>query len=147
MINKTRRTLDTCNCRVVYEWDSDLPLEQIVHTVSKYEYKCPDHENVSGIISDQDLYDNVVCKENGKKNQSFDMLLQNGPSSIYDLTPEGTKVFKKGISVSWSFTGIAPNRKLTITISGINLTANQIAAIQTKLNEKFGINDVVITNG
>jgi hypothetical protein len=140
MIKQTRRTLDTCSCRVIYEWDSSLPSNQITHTVISFE-KCPVHAGIAG--SNQDVYDNVVCKENSKKNIGVDTLLQNAPSTLFDLNVDGNRIFKKGIEALWTFTGTAPNRLLTISVIGITLTQNQKNAIQTKLNEKFGISNVV----
>jgi hypothetical protein len=56
----------------------------------------------------------------------------------------GSRTFKKGITATWSWSGTAPNRLMTITVTGIVLTTNQKNAIQTKLNERFGINNVTI---
>ena len=147
MIKRTRRRLDTCDCIVIYEWDSNLPAQQQVHTVSDYQFKCPAHENVGGIANNQDLYDNVVCQENGKKNIAIDLLLQNAPTSAYNTTSEGTRTFKDGISAYWSWTGTAPNRLLTIIINGTTLTTNQLNSVRAKLDQRFGVSNVNIING
>lgn len=144
---RTRRRLDTCDCRVVYEWDNSIPSNQVIHTVVAYENKCSFHQSVPGVTNNQDLYDNVVCNENAKKNDTIGLLLENGPNTIYDINSDGTRVFKKGVSVSWSWTGNAPNRLLTIILFGVSLTTNQRNAVQAKLDERYGISNVTIING
>ena len=54
--------------------------------------------------------------------------------------------FKPGISWEWEFTGLAPDRILTIRITGIALPAQAKAALQNRLNLDYGLGKVVLEN-
>lgn len=95
------------------------------------------------MASDTNVW-NTIKEENPRKNITTQLILDNSPNTVYDLNADGSRIFKKGINVSWSWSGTAPNRLMTITVTGIVLTTNQKNAIQTKLNERFGINNVSI---
>lgn len=138
-----RRTLDTCECVV--------DLDHTTLNVIIFKKKCNVHnQTITGINNDQQLYDNIIVEENARKNIANDFLLQNGPNTIYDINSDGVRVFKKNISVSWSWDDVGtvpPNRLLTIIIHGITLTNNQLNSVRAKLNERFGISRVNIING
>ena len=138
---------DTCDCQLLYQCDVDLPLEQRTFTVLAFEIRCNAHSNSNlPTMNNQQVWDDVIIPEFRKKNDSIQTLLDNAPNSVYDLDG-GTRIFKKNIMVSWSWSGTAPNRLLTITIYGISLTGNQLNAINAKLDERYGISNVVIVNG
>lgn len=132
-----RRTLDTCECKYYYNSTTQNP-----HELISFDKKCNAHQTIS---NDQTLF-NILFEENGRKNESWQMILDNAPSTIYEFDVEGTKIFKTGIVVSWSFTGTPPNRVLTLTITGISLTGAQKNSIQTKLDQRFGISNIIIVN-
>ena len=131
-INTTRWSPDTCSCVVEYSWDSELPAEQRTHTLSTIE-KCPVHSS----LTDAEAFA-VLTEENPRKNNTLQAALDNGPAGLYDLNQDGARVLKNNITYDFSFSGTPPDRTLTISFSGINLTQNQKNAIQTFLNNKFG---------
>ena len=131
---------DTCECVINQQYDDQA--DPIVLTVHSVQNRCSQH---SSLTNNTDLYD-VVNEENPRRNFAFGHILDNAPTPMYDLQEDGSRTFKKGITVDWAYTGTIPNRVLTITVTGITLTTNQKNAIQTKLNERFGINNVVIVN-
>lgn len=63
MINTTRWRPDTCECELLYSWDSDVSEEKRVHSFDKAEKKCEAHADVPDDI----LWDTIVT-ENQKKN-------------------------------------------------------------------------------
>lgn len=142
MIKTTRWRPDTCDCILEYTWDDTLTPDQITHTLDKIVRRCSAHET---LVDDTTVY-NTVKEENPRKNITVQLLLDNAPTSVYDVQVDGSRTFKKGIEVTWAWTGVSPNRLMTITVIGITLTTNQKNVIQTKLNERFGINNVTIVN-
>lgn len=139
-IRTTRWRPDTCNCVIEYTWDDALTPDQVIHTLDTIKRRCIDHAH---LVTDTEVY-NVVKEENPRKNITQQLLLDNAPNTVYDVNTDGTRQFKKGIVASWSWSGLAPNRLMTITVTGVTLTTNQKNAIQTKLNERFGISNVTI---
>ena len=122
-------SLDSCPC--IIEVDSNFNFVSFIN-------RCPDHNNTSfGDIRNENI--------RGPSNTMWE-ILQNAPSGAVDTLPDGSKQFKGGINASWSWSGTAPNRLLTITITGITLTAQQKSAIKNKLDTRFGIDNVVILN-
>jgi len=139
MVTKTTRwTPDTCQCTVEYTWDSNSSESTRVHTFSNVVNKCPAHS----AIADNALF-NLLMDENPRKNIAHQLVLDNGPVGLSDLI-DGTRQLKNNIVLTFSWSGIAPNRVLTISYSGINLTTNQKNSIQTFLNNRFGIGRVLI---
>lgn len=131
---------DTCECVINQQYDDAAnPIVLSIHSVIS---RCSQHTNLT---NDVDLY-NVVNDENPRKNYALGHILDNAPTSFFDINEDGSRTFKKGITASWNYTGEVGNRVLTITVTGITLTTNQKNAIQTKLNERFGISNVVIVN-
>ena len=81
---------------------------------------------------------NAILEENPRKNKSVKEILDNAPPAMFDTDPEsGTRLFKKGINADFQWSGVAPNRMLTLTVKGITLTPNQLNALQNKLNARF----------
>lgn len=129
----TRWSPDTCDC--IIEYDNDFVLVRIIR-------QCEFHAAMSQ-ATDVDIY-NSVKEENPRKNKALQEILDRGPSSLYDIQTDGTRSFKNGINVSWTWSGTAPDRVLNISITGVTLTANQKNNIRSFLDNKFGQGKVVI---
>ena len=140
VINTTRWSPDTCSCVIEYEWDSTTDETNRVHTLKTIS-KCPQHT----ALSNNTAY-STVLDENPRKNQAHQFVLDNGPSLLYDVV-NGTKQLKPNLSLQYTFSGVAPNRVLTIAFNDSNgnvLTTQQKNAIQPLLNTRFGVGKVVI---
>jgi hypothetical protein len=135
--NTTRYSPDTCDCVIEYSWDSTLSEDQRVHTLSTIS-KCSFHSG----LSDNTAY-NTVFEENPRKNIAYQLILDNGPVGLSDLV-DGTRQIKPGIFINTVWSGTAPNRVLTVTVTGFSLTQNQKNSIQTFLNNRFGAGKVLI---
>lgn len=128
----TRWSPDTCDC--VLEYDDQFNLINVVQ-------RCTAHQNLANNAA---VY-NTVKDENPRKNIGLDLILQNGPASLFDTDSEsGNRVFKRGITVNWVWSGTAPDRVLTLNVIGITLTTNQKNAIKTFLDNRFGANKVIL---
>jgi hypothetical protein len=131
-IKTTRYSPDTCGCVIEYSWDDSVTEDQRQHTLANYITKCPAH---TGLPTDQDRW-NAVFEENPRKNIAHQLILDNGPTALSDLI-NGTRQIKDGITFNTSWSGTAPDRVLTITVTGISLTQTQKNSIQTFLNNRF----------
>ena len=120
----TRWSPDTCECVIEYNEDG---------TLSKVVNACDAHKGGTEATTFS-----AVLEENPRKNKSLKEILDNAPPGLYDTDPDsGTRIIKKGINADFQWSGIAPNRTLTLTIKGITLTANQLNALENKLNARF----------
>jgi len=137
--NTTRWRPDTCDCIIEYSWDDTLSEQNRVHTLSNYVNKCAAHSILS---TDQDRW-NTVFDENPRKSRSLQSVLDNGPTSFYDIK-DGVRQLKSGIKFDFFWTGTAPNRVLNISFTGATLTTNQRNTIQGVLDTKFGVGKVVL---
>jgi hypothetical protein len=139
-INTTEWRPDTCGCVLYYQWDDTVSDTQRVHTPVN-SVKCSDHANQAT----HSAAFNSVIDENTKKNQGLQTALDNGPTSLFDVQTDGvTRILKNSITYSWTFSGTAPNRVITISFTGISFTNAQRNAIQSKLDTKFGSGKVVL---
>lgn len=136
----TRWSPDTCSCVIEYEWDDLDPPETRTHTLFNYVNRCTAH---TILPNDSDRYLSVK-EENTRKNIAHQGILDNGPNGLFDIV-DGNRVLKNNIAISWSWGGIAPDRVLTISYSGITLTQQQKNAIQTFLNNRFGGKVIIAT--
>lgn len=134
---------DTCDCILEYEFDDTIPEDQRTHSVYNVIRSCTAHQ---GLGTFQNIF-NTVIEENPRKNNTLKHILDSAPASIYDLDQQNNKLFKKGIELTNQWSGIAPNRVLTVTLTGITLTTNQKNAVQNYINTKFGTGKVVLVNG
>ncbi len=144
MVTKiTNWSPDTCSCVLQYSWDDTEPEDTRTHTPTNIVQRCSAHAS----LSDTNTVFNTVMDENPRKNLSLDEILQNAPSTAwYDIDAEsGSRVFKKGITINWTWSGTAPNRNLTLTFTGVTLTTQQRNTLQTRLNNRFGNGKVVIS--
>jgi hypothetical protein len=80
----------------------------------------------------QDVY-TTVLEESQRKNIALDICIRNGPTGLYDVQPDGSKMLKSTVTYNTTWTGVVPNRGLTISFSGINLTNTQKTTIRTAL--------------
>ena len=135
----TRFSPDTCECVIEYSWDSESTEANRTHTLSNYVNKCSAHQ---GLATDQDRW-NAVFEENPRKNIARKLLLDNAPTAVFDII-YGNREFKSGISFNFSWSGTAPNRTLTISLTGVTLTNQQRNTIQNALNNRFGNGVVTI---
>jgi len=130
----TRWSPDTCDCIIEYNDDG---------TLSKIVKACDAHQGGT----EADTFE-AVLEENPRKNKSFKEILDNAPPALFDVDADtGTRVFKRGINVDFQWEGDAPNRNLKLKVQGISLTANQLNAIQNKINAKFGDGKVKLEQG
>lgn len=129
----TRWSPDTCQC--VIEYNADLSLSRVVNA-------CAAHQGGT-----ESTVFNTVLEENPRKNRSLKEILDNAPASMIDTDGEGTRTFKNGITVDFDWSGVAPDRTLTLTVKGITLTTPQKNAIQTKLDTRFGAGKVTVVQG
>lgn len=129
--------LDTCGCYIIEQYDTaDPTLTKTVQSVPK---KCTAHT----ATLDQNIY-TVVRDENSRWAVTPQIIIDNGPSTLYDVQTDGSRQFKQNISVNWSWSGTAPNRVLTVTITGVTLNNTQKTTIQNIFNTKFGTGKVVL---
>jgi hypothetical protein len=139
-IKTTRWSPDTCGCVIEYTWDDSLPNDQISTTPSNVITRCSAHTT----LANNTAVFNTLFEENPRKNISFQHILDNAPTTLFDVNTDGSRQLKAGMSISWAWTGTAPNRVITLTVKGITLTTNQKNTIQSALNSRFGIGKVVI---
>lgn len=135
----TRWSPDTCNCIIEYEWDDLDPPENRPHTLFNYINSCQAH---SILPTDNDSY-TTVKEENIRKNIAHQGILNNGPNSLYDVV-DGNRILKNNITISWTWSGVAPNRVITISYTGITLTQQQRNIAQTWLDNRFGVGKVIL---
>lgn len=137
----TRWTPDTCSnppCIFEYTWDDTLSETDRVHTLSTVIQKCSDHAALDNPTSYS-----TVLDENPKKSRSLETVLANGPAALYDVI-DGVRQIKPTVRFQFSWSGIIPNRVLTISFPGISLTTNQRNTIQNALNTRFGVGKVIL---
>lgn len=145
-IQKTTWSPDTCDCEIEYTWDDTIPQEERTHTVSFVNKSCQNHRN---LLPNQVVTYSCVLDENQKKNKSLQTALETAPQQLADVFTDpdsGTQyyVLKNDIAFTFSLSGTAPNRVLTIQFIGVSLNNNQKNAIQNKLNQIFGTGVVII---
>lgn len=146
MVTKTTQwSPDTCGCQFTYEWDDAVTEDNRVHTFKAVTKECASHAHLTGNAK-RDMYDSSL-EENRRKNGTIGELLDKAAADFAEVNPEsGSIVLKKGINVSWSWSGIAPDRIMTLTVTGITLSQQKITAAQNFLNTRFGIGRVIFVN-
>jgi len=140
VINTTRYSPDTCECVLEYTWDNSTTEANRTHTLKQFVNVCLAHQILS---TDQDKW-NTVFEENPRKNNALQTILNNSPTTaLYDII-NGARQLKQSLGLNFSWSGTAPDRVLTLNITGISLTTNQKNQIQTFLNNRFGVGKVLI---
>lgn len=111
MIKKTKWRPDTCECEIVFEWDTENPEEQKA-VDSKV---CEAHR---GINKDHRLAFDTVLFENRLKNKTLRKIADESPDIVENLEKDPKKPamnkFKEGLEPKWHFD---ENRKLVIDAS------------------------------
>ena len=74
MIQITRWSPDTCNCKIDYTWDDTIPQDQRVHTMRSV-VPCAIHVGQA----EPEAYQNVLS-ENQSKNMAIGLLVLNVPT-------------------------------------------------------------------
>jgi hypothetical protein len=146
VLNTTRWSPDTCDCVLEYEWDDAVPSnDQIVINYKTIVKQCVNHQHLTG-NNKKDNYD-TVFEENKRKNGTIAELITRMQSDFGETDPQtGAITLKRGITVSWAWSGTAPNRVMTLTIKGISLTQNKLNQAKTFLDTKFGTGKVILVN-
>lgn len=158
VISTTRWTLDTCantddspriNC--VMEFDADDSTTPPTIQNFRRIFTCPAHSNLPDTLTEDEKIEHIKAENRRGFGNTMYELLQNAPTSVYDTIQNSdgttTRVWKNNIVVTWHWTaGTAPNRVLNINVSGVSLTQNQINNMIAKLDSRFGIGNIVLTN-
>lgn len=131
---KIEHHLDTCDCKVLLDYDS----ANDTFTVIDYLAVCSFH-NIIGVGQRYD----VIKTENSRKNDAYQLLIDNTPLTE-DIS--GKIRLKKGIDIVVSITGVAPDRVITLTVSGITLTQQQKDRAQAFVDNKLGVGKVIVAN-
>ena len=143
-IQTTRWSPDTCGCVFDYEWDDTQPQDTRVHTFKQVAKECASHAHLTG-NSKKDMYDSSV-EENKRKNGTIGELLDKAAADFGEATEDGGVTLKKGINVTWTWSGTSPNRVMTFTVTGITLTTQKKNTVQNFINTKFGAGKVIFVN-
>lgn len=145
MIKVTQWSPDTCGCVFEYEWDDAQNEDTRVHTFKQVAKECVSHSHLQG-NNKKDMYDSSL-EENRRKNLTIQELIEKASTEFAATDPEsGAIILKKNINVTWTWSGTAPDRVMTITVTGITLTNQRKTQIQNFLNTKFGIGKVVFVS-
>ena len=145
-IQTTTWNPDTCDCELKYTWDDTQSEDTRTHSISFVNRSCNSHRN---LLPNTVVTYSCIVDENNKKNKTLQTALENAPNQLADvfLSEDGVTQYyqlKNNIIFSFSFSGTAPNRILTVTFIGATLTNQQRNSIQNKLNQVFGSGNVVI---
>lgn len=136
----TKWHLDTCDCIMVTQpgaTENDFP------TLVQAERICSIHN----VLPNPTTVYNTLKDENPRKNKGYQQLIDNAPAAIFDIDVEsGSRVFKKGITLNWAWSGTAPNRIVTFTLTGTTLSTKQKNDAQALLNTTFGVGKAVLVN-
>jgi hypothetical protein len=135
-------TLDTCGFNETKE-NCQIEIAE-PWTFVGFVRKCPAHQNVPDNQAGMD----IVHQENRRgKGNALSAILEAAPSTLFDTLADGTRDFKRGINVSWSWSGVVPDRVLNVNISGVTLTTNQQNTARNFVNNRFGVGKVLLTFG
>ena len=145
VIKQTLWSPDTCGCQFTYEWDDSTTEDNRIHTFKAVTKECASHAHLTGNAK-RDMYDSSL-EENRRKNGTIQELLERAGADFGEIDPtSGSIVLKKGITVTWNWSGVAPNRIMTITVTGITLSQQKKTAAQNFLDNRFGIGRVIFVN-
>jgi hypothetical protein len=144
VIKTTQWSPDTCGCVFEYEWDDAQNEDTRVHNFKQVTKECASHAHLQG-NNKKDMYDSSL-EENRRKNGTIQELLERAGVEFADTQQDGSVTLKKNINVSWTWSGSAPDRIMTLTVTGITLTNQRKTQIQNFLNNKFGNGKVVFVN-
>lgn len=77
--NVTIWSPDTCGCVIHYEWDTEVPAQQRVHTAVAGGHVCGDHAQHA---ADHHARHAVVAEENQRKNRALAKLIELGHNHL-----------------------------------------------------------------
>ena len=138
-IKTTRWSPDTCGCVLEYTWDDTQPESTRTHTLSTFVTRCSAH---SGLANDTARW-NTIFEENPRKNIALQVALDNGPTTLYDMS--GTnRIIKPTVIYDYVWSGTAPNRTLTISFPNVALTNTQKTTIRNAINTRLGSGKVTL---
>lgn len=132
MIKTTRWQPDTCDCDIEYQWDTDVPQDARIHTVSKINRACKAHEKLA---TKEDHFEKVL-DENKRKNIIRKEILDKVPEIGVEVTgPNGEKFreFKPGVEFTYSFD---EDRNLVVDLKGA--TAKEKTDADKASKDRFG---------
>jgi hypothetical protein len=145
VLKTTQWSPDTCGCSFEYTWEDTQIEDNRVHNFKRVVTECVSHAHLNG-NNKKDMYDSSL-EENKRKNGTVAELIDKAAADFAEVDPEsGAIVLKKGITITWNWSGVAPDRILTVTITGITLTSQKKTQAQTFLNNKFGAGKVILVN-
>ena len=134
----------TCECEVEYTINNSLPPDTAHGGLRcdsfAFTRKCPAHSS----FADKQLWD-IIWDENPRYSTTYDLITAHGPPGLYDTDTEtGSKALKHNVGLNLTWSGTAPNRVLTIAITGANVTTAQKNTIRAAINAKIPGGKVVL---
>lgn len=146
VIKTTQWSPDTCGCVFEYEWDDELNEDNRTHNFKQVVKECTSHAHLQG-NSKRDMYDSSL-EENRRKNGTIQELIERAAAEFAQTDPQGggTVTLKNNINVSWTWSGTAPNRVMTLTTTGVTLTNQRKTQIQNFINNRFGTGKVIFVS-
>jgi hypothetical protein len=145
VLKTTQWSPDTCGCTFEYTWDDTESEDIRTHNFKTVVKECASHAHLTG-NNKKDAYDSSL-EENKRKNGTIGELLDKAAADFGELDPNsGSMILKKGITLTWDWTGIAPDRVMNLHVTGITLTQQKKTAAQNFLNNKFGAGKVILQN-
>jgi hypothetical protein len=126
-IQRTTWGPDTCECRLVYEWDDAVDESLRIHTLAEVLNKCAAHST----IVDLSLLQSVV-DENRRKNITPQL-------AIAQMAALGTDITQRWFT--WTYTA---GRVLQVTFTGVVVPTATKNKIQNACDLQFGPGKVQI---
>lgn len=126
MIHTQRWEPDTCGCVIIETWDDALPPDERVHIYQSSERICQMHQNAG--VTPGPGHRVRVHDENTRKNITFELVLERLSSLPYE-------------NYVWTYES---DGVLRVWFRNINPTPQQIAQIQTRCDQRFGVGRVLI---
>lgn len=138
-------TPDTCKCIIEETHDSAVANSVAFGRVL---FKCPPHSTVL----DADLYGVLmtdVDSEQHRKNLTETFILATVSLGVSEEVEQSdgnmVRVFKRGITYDWQFTGAGYSRMFEIRLAGAVLDAAARAAINNYATTTFGTGKIVLS--
>ena len=148
MIKRTIWQPDTCQCRIMYEWDTETSEDERVHTpIALDNSECPDHQGVFNTVGEAFA---VLLGENRTKNIVLSEIVEGRVAELASMVQtriiDGDPVdeLKPEIGYRWRLTGTGKNRVVEVQFAGVALTATQKQRLQQRCDTLFGPGKVVV---
>ena len=121
---------DTCTCKILYEWDQELPQEKRVMTpIYDQSEICAFHKDV-----DNETGYNHAKENNDRQREAYAELKKNLPAQYLMSDPNGGLQLKDDL-IQFAFVGVKDERTLHVTIA--DLPEKTKTDLQTVINEKL----------